>query len=628
MAAAHRSFAEYVKKRFDNNFWAAAESYLEQNLDSLGIELRRIHRAGETEISDVKVEHVWVEDKPEMEIYFDVAVSIWFETHEGDYHYDDYDENIVWMMAHCRGDLDKNLDDFEILRVSKYNGKSRVKDPMDDSLVPVMNKNELDEIAEQFLRLHYIKALLEPTWIDPIELANSMGLTVRYENITKDGSVFGRSYFCDCQADLYNPQTDEVYQELIPAGTVLVDKKTAFLSVLGSVHNTIIHECVHWDKHKKAFSLVRLYDNSLSNIGCKVVGGIAGNRRDAVDWMEWQANALAPRIQMPITMFKKKVEQLISKYRREMKLYDMIDIIEPIIDELVMTFGVSRLAAKIRMLDAGYEEASGAFIYVDNHYVKPHKAPKGYLAKNQTFSISARDAIVESKFNPELAAALANNEYVFVDSHFVLNTPLYLETNEHGDFALTHYARNHMDECCLVFELKIKTSVTEHYHTECFLNRDKSSDITFEAHYSEKSKSAKNQVQMIKDYNADVLSIAKKLPMNFSGALDALIGWAEMTEEELAEAADMSEKTIQRLRNTEPDNVTIETVMQLCIGMKLPPVLSACLLKASGKSFMMTEQHIMYQFLLNSCYHMSIFDCNEMLTAQGLKPLGRQNRVS
>ena len=36
--AAHRSFAEYVKKKFDNNFWAAAKSYLEANLDSLGIE--------------------------------------------------------------------------------------------------------------------------------------------------------------------------------------------------------------------------------------------------------------------------------------------------------------------------------------------------------------------------------------------------------------------------------------------------------------------------------------------------------------------------------------------------------------------------------------------------------------
>jgi hypothetical protein len=49
-------------------------------------------------------------------------------------------------------------------------------------------------IAEQFLRDHYKKALLEPTWIQPIELAESMGLTVRYENITKDGSVFGRIF--------------------------------------------------------------------------------------------------------------------------------------------------------------------------------------------------------------------------------------------------------------------------------------------------------------------------------------------------------------------------------------------------------------------------------------------------
>lgn len=157
--AAHRSFAEYVKKKFDNNFWAAAESYLEANLDSLGIELKRIHRAGETEISDVKVEHVWVEDKPGMEVHFDVAISIWFETHEGDYHYDDYDENIVWMMAHCRGDLDKNLDDFEILSVSKYNGKSRVKDPMDDSLVPIIPYEKLDDVATAFLQEYYPAAL-------------------------------------------------------------------------------------------------------------------------------------------------------------------------------------------------------------------------------------------------------------------------------------------------------------------------------------------------------------------------------------------------------------------------------------------------------------------------------------
>lgn len=76
---------------------------------ALGLKQRRIHRSGDHEISNVKVEYVWIEDKPGMEIHFDVAMSIWFEVHEGDYYYDDYDENIVWMMVHCRGDLDKTL---------------------------------------------------------------------------------------------------------------------------------------------------------------------------------------------------------------------------------------------------------------------------------------------------------------------------------------------------------------------------------------------------------------------------------------------------------------------------------------------------------------------------------------
>ncbi|WMJ87759.1 helix-turn-helix domain-containing protein [Anaerocolumna sp. MB42-C2] len=133
---------------------------------------------------------------------------------------------------------------------------------------------------------------------------------------------------------------------------------------------------------------------------------------------------------------------------------------------------------------------------------------------------------------------------------------------------------------------------------------------------------------MIKQYNNDLLTVIKKLPMNFSGVLNTLIEWSDMTEEELAEKADISEKTIQRLRNTEPDNVTMETVVQLCIGMKLPPVLSSYLVKSSGKSYMMTEQHIMYQFLLTSCYTKSIHECNDMLAAQNLKLLGRQNRIT
>lgn len=629
MADSH-SFTEYVAKTFDNQFWAVAEEYLRENMDDLDIELYKIHRAGETEIQDVNVEHIWIDDLPGMEIQFDVALSVVFEVHEADYHYDETEEKKIWMMVRCRGDLAKDLQDFEIFEVSDYKGKNRAKKPMDDALVPVINKDNLEKVAEQFLRDHYKKALLEPIWVNPTELAESMGLNVRFVNITKEGSIFGRSYFHECETELYDSETEQIVSEVIPEKTILVDKAVAFMYVLGATNNTIIHECVHWDKHQKAFALARLYNKDLTNIGCRVEGGVVGNKAEwnAVDWMEWQANALTPKIQMPLTMFKKRVETLISTYRKSLGAYDMIDIVEPIIDQLVIDFGVSRTAAKIRMLDAGYEEALGAFTYIDGRYVKSHKAAKGFLQKNQTFSVTLQDALVETTFNQKLKAKISGGSYKYIDSHFVLNHPLYVEKDILGNEQLTHYARNHMDECCLVFNLTVKSKISERYHSECFLNRDKSSEIVFEAHYSGDASKDTNHAKMIKDYNADLLSIAKKLPMNFSGALDALIVWSDMTEEELAEAADMSEKTIQRLRNSEPDNVTIETVVQLCIGMKLPPVLSGCLLKASGKNFMMTEQHLMYQFLLNSCYCKSIYDCNDMLEEQKLKPLGRQNRTA
>ena len=50
------------------------------------------------------------------------------------------------MMAHCRGDLDKNLDDFEILQVSRYDGKKLVRNSMDDSLVPIIPYDKLETV--------------------------------------------------------------------------------------------------------------------------------------------------------------------------------------------------------------------------------------------------------------------------------------------------------------------------------------------------------------------------------------------------------------------------------------------------------------------------------------------------
>ncbi len=84
-----------------------------------------------------------------------------------------------------------------------------------------------------------------------------------------------------------------------------------------------------------------------------------------------------------------------------------------VIEELATFFMVSRTAAKLRMIDAGYEEAAGAFIYIDGHYVKPHAYKKGSIKHNQTYSIPAQDAAIQSLVNPKLKRCRALCLYRF-----------------------------------------------------------------------------------------------------------------------------------------------------------------------------------------------------------------------
>ena len=276
--AASRSFTDYVRKKYDNEFWAAAGQFIEDNQDYIESLATRVHTVGETEIADVHVEHVWVEDRPEMEISFDVALSVNVEVHDGNHHYDSSEEKTFWLMVSCRGDLNKKLEDFEILQVLKYNGKNRVKDPMDDSLVPIIPYSELERVAEDFLKRNFPEALKVPqrgqaaVWVDPKKLAEKLTLTIQSHRIKEDSSVFGQIYFEDADADIYDSDAEQDVPTHIDGRTILVDPLVYLLRNIGSVNTTIIHECVHWDKHRKAFILEQLYNETASCISCEVVG--------------------------------------------------------------------------------------------------------------------------------------------------------------------------------------------------------------------------------------------------------------------------------------------------------------------------------------------------------------------
>jgi hypothetical protein len=572
--AGNRSFTDYVAERFENELFDAIQSYTADNYVSLDLQLYKIRNIGGIELSEIKVKTVSINDMSDMKIEFDVAVEAELEVRESDYHYDETENCPQWFMLKCSGDLDCNLDDFIISSITEYSSKNKQPKPMSDSLVPIIYKEQLETVAKDFLRRHYPEVLITPMAVEPQVLVEKMGLTIEMREITKDFSVFGQIYFHGCDAEFYDKVSDKMVQTQVDARTIIVDPKAYFLRNLGSVNNTIVHECVHWDLHRKAFELERLYNSNATQIKCQVVGGIKDNERDATGWMEWQANALTPKIQMPAEPFKAKAKQYIARFMRETNASHTIEVMEQVITALETAFGVSRQATKIRLVELGFDEAIGTYTYLDGHYIKPHGFRKGSIKLNQTFSLSAQDAAIERFINLELRALTDSGDYLFIDNHYVYNAPLYVQPGENGKLDLTDYARSHMDECGLVFDMTVTSKVAYQYHTECFLNREPS-DITFEIKYHNGYQNApqERQVAMRKKQQEEALEIRRQMTDDPEQCMELLLKWRNMNYTDLGFEIDRDPKTISRTVKGET-TPKVETAALICFGLSLPPVIS------------------------------------------------------
>lgn len=237
------------------------------------------------------------------------------------------------------------------------------------------------------------------------------------------------------------------------------------------------------------------------------------------------------------------------------------------------------------------------------------------LRKSQRIGFA--DALNECASSQQFFERLKSGQYILVGSYFCLNRPEYVQRNENGVIELTYYARTHLDECCLSFVSVMDYDLDDQANPGMLnmITNFKVSDPHYREDSAEEKKRIKEHIEIFKATRAEIVAVAKTLPIGFPGTLDALIKWRNVTEESLAEASALSTKTIQRLRHYEPDKeVSLETVIQLCIGLQLHPILSCYLLRAAGKSFMTSNLHIAYQLILSTCYEQSIHECNELLT--------------
>lgn len=622
-----RSFTDYVSERFKTEIYFAIDDFVQDaaadDYESLELRLYKVRQVGTVEVVDTDVIKAYAYDMPDMMLGFDIQVRADFEVSEGDHHYDGAENPHQWFLLRCSGDLSKDLDDFQILSIEVYNGRKKQDQALYDSLVPVMYAKDYEDIAEQFLRDVYPKALVNNTPPDPRDIASRLGLTVMERSITDDCSTFGQIYFRDTDTELYNKEEQKMEPVHIPAKTIVVDPDTYFLYNLGRVNNTIIHECVHWHFHRKAFELDRLCNKETSMIGCKVIGGVSYMRSSSdIGKMESQANALTPRIQMPLSPFKVAATRRQHEIMNAMGKKDIIDVMEPLIERLADDFGVSKLAAKIRLLQAGYREAIGTFNYVDGHYVRPYSFRYDAVKESQTFTISTEDAAIQRLMNPELKKLTENGDYIFVENHYVYCTNQYVQYGTDGKLELTDYARRHMDECCLLFDMEILTSVDKQYYTECYLNREES-NVTFKItfHNGYENSLPEKQVAMRKKIAEEELGIRKKMTDDPAQCLKLIMEWKKINYVDLAEKAGINDRSIRRIVNGETDSMSVEKGIRICVALHLSPVISDKLMSVLGCPLQITrnQEHMWLNEALHVKYLESVDAVVEYLADYGVK---------
>ncbi len=146
-----------------------------------------------------------------------------------------------------------------------------------------------------------------------------------------------------------------------------------------------------------------------------------GGAKSDIWWAEWQARELAPRFRMPATQTRKMIKQLIDKYSAQNR-YTEGELYRKVICDISSFYGVSKQSAKIRLLELGYDGASGAMNYVDGAYIPPYTLSRGSTPYGKSYDINVTDAGRLYDSDPLFASVVDSGDFIYAEGHYC--TPL------------------------------------------------------------------------------------------------------------------------------------------------------------------------------------------------------------
>lgn len=513
----------------------------------------------------------------------------------------------------------------------------------DTYLLPDIDPYDLEDIAIDIYKKYYYQYYKKDFKFPYEGFIQDQGLKQIIVDF-KDSNIFGRMYFKSAEVDdiLSIDGNSEISTPLtISEGTILISRSRYFMEDYGSLYNTTAHELVHWLFHKDFFKILCLLADKPAELSCDINPGQLNDNmtgvQKAIWWAEWQANSLAAHITMPKKEFINTltvccyISAINGSFNNE-------NALEHALCGTADLFGVSKYAAKDRAIQLGILEAEGTLLYHNGKHIPPISFNRNALKMNQTFIIDKASYIKLLDTNREFAALIHHREYVYAECVVVQNKPKYVKrtSSPQLEYALTEYARNHADECCMKFEKQYLDDGIHHFefYGQCYLSKELTDMILLKIGLSEdeiiEHKEGHSKQGIIANLACEGDSLMKtmrELPNSFSGTLDYYMKKGKFNEDkeisnhDLSKLTGLSEDYIRKIRKEENHNISLRTAYVICMGLHLPPLFSRDLLRKARVDFPYTKQGYMQRVFLEEYFTEDLGVVDEILQKNGLARL-------
>jgi len=232
--------------------------------------------------------------------------------------------------------------------------------------VPILRREDIDYIAEQYIRDFCPEVLTDPRPVDVDLFAQDyLGLQQDFQYLSNCGLYLGMMVFNDTgKVPVYDPERNRAEYVSEKAGTIVIDRTLLADEQERRYRFTMGHEVGHAVFHGSYYGYdpnqISVFDffpgvmDQPAMIQCRIdkqqqQSGKVHQVFDDHDWMEWHANNFASSFLMPASAVRYLVENSSTFFSRYQRFWG-----EWMIEKVALTFNTSWEASQIRLKQLGY----------------------------------------------------------------------------------------------------------------------------------------------------------------------------------------------------------------------------------------------------------------------------------